>query len=345
MSAARVMGSWTRSTPPGICSDVSRPRASSTRRGGAPWRRATSASSAATCSSATSATAASTPSTRQNSTGRASSSSVARSTPPTGHRLPSTASGRSPSAAAHQTTGRRIPSSSPPGPSTRATACSARSWWCPTATSLSGLVIVLTLPVNEEEGHLPYLSQSAYPTKGTTVGGRTDDPRRERTRDALARHRARAGAGQRQRGVPRAGDLADRLLSLAQPAGTLRGRRRAPAPAARPGGAPGGDGARSGAAGARDRDQRGHLGLPTDRGLPRPDLAGALGAQHRAAAAGPGRAGPAARAGYRARAAGGAHGPAADPTDPGQPSARPLPPAAAPRGGRARGAPVSGHGL
>src|SRR5947208_8033733 len=95
---------------------------------------------------------------------------------------------------------------------------------------VSGLVIVLTLPVNEEEGHLSYLSQSAYPAKGTTVGGRTDDPRRERTRNALARHRARAGAGQRQRGVPRAGDLADRLLSLAQPAGTLRGRRRAPGP-------------------------------------------------------------------------------------------------------------------
>src|SRR5206468_6764727 len=61
-----------------------------------------------------------------------------------------------------------------------------------TFSRLSGLVIVLTLPVNEEEGHRPYLSQSAYPAKGTTVGGRTDDPRRERTRDALARHRARA---------------------------------------------------------------------------------------------------------------------------------------------------------
>src|SRR5437879_9378031 len=57
-----------------------------------------------------------------------------------------------------------------------------------TSSRLSGLVIVLTLPVNEEEGHLPYLYQSAYPAKGTTVGGRTDDPRRERTRDALARH-------------------------------------------------------------------------------------------------------------------------------------------------------------
>src|SRR5947209_8476384 len=211
--------------------------------------------------------------------------------------------------------------------------------------SLSGLVIVLTLPVNEEEGHRPYLSQSAYPAKGTTVGGRTDDPRRERTRDALARHRARAGAGQRQRGVPRAGDLADRLLSLAQPAGTLRGRRRAPAPAARPGGAPGGDGARSGAAGARDRDQRGHLGLPTDRGLPRPDLAGALGAQHGAAAAAPGRAGHPARATDGARAAGGADGGTADGTYSPTPVARPLRPHAARRGERAGRARVSGHVL
>src|SRR3989454_1400790 len=103
--------------------------------------------------------------------------------------------------------------------------------------SMSGLVIVLTLPVNEEEGHLPYRSQSAYPAKGTTVGGRTDDPRRERTRNAPARHRARAGAGQRQRGVPRAGDLADVVLPLAQAPGTLRGRRGPLAPAAWPGGA------------------------------------------------------------------------------------------------------------
>ena len=44
---------------------------------------------------------------------------------------------------------------------------------------VSGLVIVLTLPMNEDEGHLPYLSRSAYPAKGTTVGGRTDDPRRD----------------------------------------------------------------------------------------------------------------------------------------------------------------------
>src|SRR2546425_1124618 len=94
-------------------------------------------------------------------------------------------------------------------------------------SSVSGLVIVLTLPVNEREGLRPYLSQSEYPAKGTTVGGRTDDPRRERTRDAPARHRARAGARQRQPGVPRTGDLPDGVLSLAQTLGTLRGRRRA----------------------------------------------------------------------------------------------------------------------
>src|SRR5437879_3427747 len=95
---------------------------------------------------------------------------------------------------------------------------------------VSGLVIVLTLPVNEEEGHLSYLSQSAYPAKGTTVGGRTDDPRRERTRNAPARHRARAGARQRQRGGSRAGDLGDDFLSVGTRAGTSRARRAARVP-------------------------------------------------------------------------------------------------------------------
>jgi len=179
-------------------------------------------------------------------------------------------------------------------------------------SSLSGLELVLTLARDKREGHRPYLSQSAYPAKGTTVGGRTDDPRRERTRNAPARHRARARARQCQRGVPRAGDLSDTVLSLAQPPGTLRGRWRPSAPPARPSGPPGGDAAGSGAAGARDRDQRGDLGLPPDRRLPGPDLAPALGAQHRAAAVAPGRARHAPRAADRARAAGGAHGRAAD---------------------------------
>src|SRR5207249_4230036 len=158
-------------------------------------------------------------------------------------------------------------------------------------TRVSGLVIVLTLPVNEQEGHLSYLSQSGSPAKETTVGGRTDDPRRERTRNAPARHRARASTGQRQLGVSRAGDLADGLLSMAPTPGTLRSRRRAPPPAAGTGGAPGGDRAGGRAAGARGRHQRGHLGMPTDRGLLGADLAGAAGAQHRAAAAAPGRLG------------------------------------------------------
>jgi transposase len=35
--------------------------------------------------------------------------------------------------------------------------------------------MVLTVAVDKREGHRPYLSQSAYPAKGTTVGGRTDD--------------------------------------------------------------------------------------------------------------------------------------------------------------------------
>src|SRR3989442_14936878 len=123
---------------------------------------------------------------------------------------------------------------------------------------MSGLVIVLTLPVNEQEGHLSYLSQSGSPAKETTVGGRTDDPRRERTRNAPARHRAHAGPGQRQRGVPRAGDFADGLLSMAPPPGTLRRRRGAPAPPARAAGATGGDGAGGEAARAGDRRQPRH---------------------------------------------------------------------------------------
>jgi hypothetical protein len=150
-------------------------------------------------------------------------------------------------------------------------------------------LIVLTLPMTEQEGHQPYLPQSAYPAKGTAVGGRIDNLRRDHTWNAPARHQARAGAGQRQRGLPRTGDLADGLLSLAQ-AGALRCHRRPPAPAARPGGAPGGDDAGGGAAGARDFAQRRQLEVPTNRGLSAPDLAGATSAQHRPPAA-PGRIG------------------------------------------------------
>src|SRR6266566_2589720 len=211
------------------------------------------------------------------------------------------------------------------------------------ASSVSGLGIVLTVAVNEREGHLPYLSQSGSPAKETTVGGRTDDPRRERTRNAPARHRARAGTGQRQRGVPRAGDLADGLLSMAQAPRALWGRRRAPTPAARPSGAPGGDPARGGAAGAGHRDQRGHLGLPPDRSLPGPHLADPRGPEHRAAAAAAGRPGHAAGAAHRARAPGGAHGRTADRPHSTHPLARPPRPHATRRGERAGPTRVPGH--
>ena len=153
---------------------------------------------------------------------------------------------------------------------------------------MSGLELVLTLAMDKREGHLPYLSQSGTPANETTVGGRTDDPRRERTRNAPARHRARAGGRQRQRRLSRAGHLPDALLSLAQAAGTVWDRWCPSAPAASAAGASGDHAAGGGAPGARDRHQCGDVGLPSDRGLSGPGLASAPGAQHGAAAAAPG---------------------------------------------------------
>src|SRR5439155_24867103 len=73
--------------------------------------------------------------------------------------------------------------------------------------SVSGLVIVLTLQMRRKEGHPAYRPQGEPPPgRGTTLGGSTEDPRRQRTRTAAARDTTRAGGGQRQRGVPRAGD-------------------------------------------------------------------------------------------------------------------------------------------
>ena len=176
------------------------------------------------------------------------------------------------------------------------------------------------------------------------MGGRTDDPRRERTRNAPARHRARAGARQRQRRLPRAGDLPDALLSLAPTAGTLWGRRRAPTPAARPSGAPGRDPARGGAAGAGHRDQRGHLGLPPDRRLPGSHLADPRRPEHGTAPAAPGRLGHAAGAAHRARAPGGADGRTADrPHTPRRSGVLAPRPHAPRRGERAGAARVPGH--
>src|SRR5947208_16823174 len=78
-----------------------------------------------------------------------------------------------------------------------------------TRSRLPGLVIVLTLQMRRKEGHPAYRSQSEPPPgRGTTLGGSTDDPRRQRTRTAAARDTTREGGWQRQLLVPRAGDLA-----------------------------------------------------------------------------------------------------------------------------------------
>ena len=92
---------------------------------------------------------------------------------------------------------------------------------------------MLTLQSRTKEGHLAYPSQSDYPTKGTTVGGPTDDPGRQHTRNAPACHAPGAGAEQRQCRLPAGRDLPDAVLPLAQ---TLRALRAGgPASAAPPG--------------------------------------------------------------------------------------------------------------
>ena len=94
--AGQGLGLWTPSTRAGICSDASRPMASSTRRGASPARRRTSAGSAAISSSATSATARS----RLRAGPNGSTTTAGRSRNADQSRSPSTASGRSSSARA-----------------------------------------------------------------------------------------------------------------------------------------------------------------------------------------------------------------------------------------------------
>src|SRR5439155_4173817 len=55
----------------------------------------------------------------------------------------------------------------------------------PSPSRLSGVTLVLTLQSQRNEDHLPYLSQSEYPGKGTPVGRRSDDPRRKHTGDGI----------------------------------------------------------------------------------------------------------------------------------------------------------------
>lgn len=86
---------------------------------------------------------------------------------------------------------------------------------------------MLTLPLNEDEGHLSYLSQSAYLAKGTTVGDGPMTPD-ESVHGMRLRVIERAqGPGNvctmcRERGS-RGG-----LLSLAQAAGMARGTPGSP---------------------------------------------------------------------------------------------------------------------
>jgi energy-coupling factor transporter ATP-binding protein EcfA2 len=55
------------------------------------------------------------------------------------------------------------------------------------ASRLSRLVIVLTLAMEQDEGHRSYPSQSVHPAKGPIVGGGNDGPRPEHSRDVPAR--------------------------------------------------------------------------------------------------------------------------------------------------------------
>jgi hypothetical protein len=62
-----------------------------------------------------------------------------------------------------------------------------------------------------KEGHPAYRSQSDYPGKGTILGGRTNDPRREHTRNAAAGDPSRERDRAERHGL---GTRRDRLLVL-----------------------------------------------------------------------------------------------------------------------------------
>src|SRR5437867_10145079 len=204
-----------------------------------------------------------------------------------------------------------------------------------TRSRLPGLVIVLTLQMRRKEGHPAYRSQSEPPPgRGTTLGGSTDDPRRQRTRTAAARDTTRAGGGQRQRGVPRAGDLAHSVLPLAATLGALWCGRGASAPAERRAWSSDSGGPGSRARGAGAGDQYGDLGLRAARGLSHAPLADSPGAEYGAARPAPRGLGHAARSADDPRASRGAHRRAVDRPD------SPTALAGAPR----EHAPRRGHG-
>src|SRR5262245_59881273 len=198
--------------------------------------------------------------------------------------------------------------------------------------------------MEREEGHPSYSSQSVNPAKGPTVGGRTDDPRREHTRDAPARHAARARTGQRSGRLRGGRDLADVVLPLASAFRALRPRRAAsppPAGAARP---PAADRPPHRTAGARAGPGLADLGVwPAEQSLGPGDARGA-GAKFGAADSPARGAGPAPRPPRAPGAAQRGHLRAADRADP--PATRPRPESGASRPGRAaRRAGVDRHVL
>lgn len=104
------------------------------------------------------------------------------------------------------------------------------------ASSLSGLGLVLTRSMRMKEGHPAYRSQSDNLLQGTTLGGRTNDPRRENTRDAAAGDPPRK-RDRTERGVSGSRDLADPVLSLGEAFGAVWRGRAASSTSRRPAGA------------------------------------------------------------------------------------------------------------
>src|SRR5262245_3078548 len=159
---------------------------------------------------------------------------------------------------------------------------------------MSRLVIVLTA-MEREEGHPSYPSQSLYPAKGTTVGGRLDDPRRQHTHDASASHAARPGTAQRHAGLPGGGDLAHRVLSLAGPLRALWARRIASPATSCPARSAAPAHAAHGTVDPRRGAGVAHVGVRADRRPPGPRIRDPRGPRDRATASPPLR--PAAAAG------------------------------------------------
>src|SRR5215471_942451 len=162
--------------------------------------------------------------------------------------------------------------------------------------------MVLTLVTGNSEGHLAYRSQSDNPLQGTTLGGATDDPRREGTRTAPACHPTCSSARQCQSGLPGGRDLPRAVLSLAAAGGALWPRRHTSPSAASPSRPTGGTGPRNGAAAVERGGECRDVGRRPDCHLRGPALGPARGLQYGATGPAAGRPGHAAATADRPRA-------------------------------------------